>query len=251
MELQSLVRDVMARFMRKQGNTDDGILQIKVEDAWAVDILCDLPNFPEFRIRTLSDNDVPALQDFGARLGPQSKDLFCPYPWDDPAALQAAFEQAVEQAAAQIDASYLMEIADCDTIGHFFLWKAGGNPHSQRYQLQVPELGVAIADEYQGRGLGRLAVQLLQAVARTQHADAIELTTAQTNEAGWRVYQRCGFEYTGIINIPLGVNVTAAALGEAKAANYRPERQMVYLIEEARRQTVLDYLAANRALADR
>ena len=53
-------------------------------------------------------------------------------------------------------------------MGHFFLWKAGGNPVSQAAGVEVPELGVAIADRYHHRGLGGLSVRLLLAVARCQ-----------------------------------------------------------------------------------
>jgi len=146
----------------------------------------------------------------------------------------------------RIDASYLIEGVGDEVIGHFFLWKAGGNPHSQQYQVQVPELGVAIVDEFQGRGLGSLSVRILNAVARDLRADAIELTTALNNEAGWNTYQSCGYQYTGIINNPLGVDVTAVFSGEVQATRYKPERQMVCVLNEKKRHDVMDYLAMKR-----
>lgn len=245
MHLRDALHDVMAEFLRRQGQAEGGVCRVEVKDCWTFRILCDLPWFPGLCIRSLNGDDVPALQNFSARLGAASRNLFCPYPWDDPAALPAALRKAVEHSVERTDASYLME-GPHDVIGHFFLWKAGGNPHSRRYHVQVPELGVAIADEFQGKGLGNLAVRILQLAARALHADAIELTTAPTNEAGWNTYQRCGFQHTGTINNPLEVDVTAAVAGEVQAEKYRQERQMVYVINEEKRGLVLNYLAATR-----
>lgn len=245
MALSEELQDVMDEFVRRQGKTESGAFEVAVEDCWTFSILCDLPQLPGLRIRSLTCDDVPALQNFGARLGPVSREMFCPYPWDDPSALRRALQEAVEHAVERVDASYVMEDARHDVIAHFFLWKAGGNPHSIRYQIQVPELGVAVADQLQGRGLGGLAVHILQAAARALDADAIELTTALTNEAGWNIYQKRGFEYIGIINNPLEVDVTAAA-GEAQAVKYRQERQMMYVINEGKRDRVLAYLLAKR-----
>jgi RimJ/RimL family protein N-acetyltransferase len=140
-------------------------------------------------------------------------------------------------------------MAGSGPVAHFFLWKAGGNPHSWQYRLQVPELGVAVADECQARGLGSLAVRILQAVAGDLGADAIELTTAMTNKGGWTTYRRCGFEYVGMIRIPLGVDVTAALAGEVHASRFREERQMVYVLRKDRREQVLDYLRLKRESA--
>jgi ribosomal protein S18 acetylase RimI-like enzyme len=249
MALSEELQDVMGEFVRKQGLAESGMLEIAVEDCWTVSILCDLSQLPGLRIRSLTCDDVPALQSFGARLGALSREMFCPYPWDDPSALRRALQDAVEHAVERVDASYVMEDARHDVIAHFFLWKAGGNPHSIRHQIQVPELGVAVADQFQGRGLGSLAVHILQAVARALNADAIELTTALTNEAGRNIYQKRGFEYIGIINNPLEVDVTAAATGEAQALKYRQERQMVYVINEGKRDRVLAYLLAKREAA--
>ncbi|MCP4165099.1 MAG: GNAT family N-acetyltransferase [Chloroflexi bacterium] len=249
MKLSESLHDVMTEFFCRQDQAEGGALHIEVEDPWTFSILCDLPQFPRLCIRSVNSGDVPALHELGVRLGPVSKDFFGPYPWEDPAALPQALQTAVEHAVERIDASYLIEGVGDEVIGYFFLWKAGGNPHSQRYQVQIPELGVAIADEFQGKGLGSLSVRILNAVGRDLCADAIELTTALNNEAGWNTYRSCGYQYTGIINNPLGVDVTAAFAGEVQAASYQPERQMVYVLNEKKRHDVMDYLAMKREAA--
>ncbi len=249
MTLGTALHEIMQKFVSKQAPHQTATCEIAADNGWALKIACDLTGLPGLCIRSLSDGDAPLLQVFGTKLGPVSKDLFCPYPWHEPNALPGAFQEAVRKTTARVDASYVIESAHHGVIGHFFLWKAGGNPHSRPYQIEVPELGVAIADDCQGRGLGGLSVRILQAVARDLRADAIELTTAFGNQAGWNTYRQCGFEYLGDINTPLGVDVTAALAGGVAAASYRVERQMAYVIREENRERVLSYLAEKRKTA--
>lgn len=244
--LIAALNGIMGEFVRRRSQHEPASFEIAADNCWELKITCALPELPGLCIRSLQDGDVPRLQEFGAKLGTVSKDLFCPYPWNDTEALPVAFQKAVQNATARVDASYLMESASHGAIGHFFLWKAGGNPHSRKHQVEIPELGVAIADDFQGKSLGWLAVSILQAVAQALHADAIELTTAFGNDAGWNVYRRCGFQHIGDINTPLGVDVTATLSGGVSATSSRLERQMVYVINEGKRERVLSYLETKR-----
>ena len=214
---------------------------------WQVDARFRLPN-GAYRIRNLGAGDEVALSAFGRQLGGHAREMFCPYPWADPAACERAFQAAVAQSVQRVDASYILE-HDGNPFGHFFLWKAGGNPVSQRAGLEIPELGVALGDAYVGKGFGSLAVRVLQAVARAAGADAVELTTADANDAGWQVYRGAGFEYVGMLRIPLDVDVTAAELGHVAATRFRTERQMVCVLNPVRRDAVLRFLAAKRGEA--
>jgi ribosomal protein S18 acetylase RimI-like enzyme len=240
------VTQALADFVTRSGSAG-GAVTVSAPDIWHVDARFRLAD-GRYRVRNLAAGDEAALAAFGRQLGARARDLFSPYPWDDETRCRAAFTQAVAQSVRRIDAAYLLE-HEGNPIGHFFLWRAAGNPLSQRVGLEVPELGVAVADACQGRGFGSLAVRLLQAVAKVAGADAIELTTAADNEAGWRVYQRAGFDYTGMLKTPLDVDVTAAQLGLVAATRFRLERQMVWLASPARREAVLKYLAAKRAEA--
>lgn len=247
--LNTALNEIMGEFVRRRGHNETATFDITADNCWELRIAGDLAELPDLCIRSLQDSDAPLLQEFSAKLGPISKELFCPYPWDNPLALTDALKKAVQNARTRIDASYLIESASHGAIGHFFLWKAGGNPHSQQYQLEVPELGVAIADNFQGKSLGWLSVCILQAVARNLHADAIELTTAFDNDVGWNTYRRCGFQHIGEINIPLGVDVTAALTDVVAATKYRLERQMVYVINEENKERTLSYLKTKRKTA--
>ncbi len=204
-----------------------------------------LPGMGDYTLRSLRAEDVRALQAFGRRLSPGSKRFFSPYPWADELALGRAFAHAIRQSTTRVDVSYLL-FHGTRPAGHFFLWKATHNPLSQRFDVQIPELGIAIADAYQGQGLGRLGVQFLKGVAEELGADAIELSTAQENNAGCRTYLSAGYEQTGLIRIPLDVDVTAALAGEVTAARWRDERQMVLVLRPAKRAAVLTFLEYER-----
>lgn len=196
-------------------------------------------------IRSLKRRDLQKLLNFRDKLSPRSRALFCPYPWGDEATLEKALREAIDRSVGRIDASYLVLSRD-EPVGHFFLWKAGGNPASKAMGVEVPELGVGIADRLHGRGLGSLCVRVLQAIATSARADAIELTTALDNAAGWGAYLGAGFRHLGNIRNPLEVDVTAVDEGRASPRKFREERQMVYIINRAKEKAVLGYLSAKR-----
>ena len=57
-----------------------------------------------------------------------------------------------------------------------------------------PELGVAVADDLHGKGLGTAVVCVLVGLAKALGKSGVELTTMKGNDAAFRCYQRCGFE---------------------------------------------------------
>lgn len=243
-EVERLVRE----YANARAQSPSIELSLAGADCWTIDCTFVTATGEQFRIRNLADGDVALLRQFGQTLGPLSKDFFCPYPWIDEAQLNSAFAAAIRQSLRRIDLSFLM-LRDGLPIAHFFLWKAGGNPHSAAYGLQVPELGVAVSDLWHRKGLGELSVRLLLTMARSLGADAVELTTALTNASGWNTYIKTGFEYVGDMRVPLDVDVTAATLGLVQATRYREERQMVCILNQERRKQVLEYLAVKRRAA--
>lgn len=216
-------------------------IAIQAADAWNTDITF----ADDLRIRNLQDGDVPRLFEFMDGLEPSARDLFAPYPWNEPDKLTPAFQTAIRNGVARVDAMYLLLHQD-RAVGHFFLWKAGGNPHSRAHGVEVPELGIALAQSHRGQGLGTLAVRFLLAVATSLNADGVELTTAFINESGWETYRRCSFEYVGDIECALDVDVTATFTGEAVAKRFRRERQMIHILHPAQRESILRYLAIKR-----
>ena len=156
-----------------------------------------------------------AIHEFGSQLGPRSKWLFCPYAWADSTLLDEQFARAIQRAADRIDASYLLT-EQAKPIGHFWLAGVGEAADASRPELRVPELGIGIADAYHGRGLGGLAVRLLQAVGRDLGVDAIELTTHPENIAGYHTYLGAGFEQVGMLRIDAPASPDADRCGRSR-----------------------------------
>ena len=223
-------------------------LSVKTVNPWDMDIsFLSGAGGSALVIRNITKDDIVLLESFKHELSDRSRELFCPYPWDDPAKLREALTAAAKKSIEFNDVSFVI-LLNSKPIGHFFLWGAGGNSHSLRYGVDIPELGVAIADSYQGKGLGLLAVRILQEVAEILKKDAIELTTALSNDGGWSIYHKAGFVYTGNIVNPLEVDVTLVSAGQVLAEKYREERQMVYVIDYQKQKEIMNYLKLKREL---
>lgn len=247
-EIESIFSKLIRDWLKKQKITipeDEDFISIEIPTDG--EIVVRVKNFlgEPLEIRSLQEGDTQLLERFGEGLSDRSKDLFAPYPWGDKKNLERALQAAIEKSVNGVDAGFVVTHGN-EPVGHFFLWHAGGNEHSKNYGVDIPELGVAVTDPYQGRKLGLLSVTMLQELARGLNKDAVELTTALSNDSGWNLYLHSGFEYIGLIRNPLEVDVVEAAHGHAQATRFREERQMVYIINGEKRDTILRYLEEKR-----
>lgn len=243
MKLEEELNKILSEFQAKRPNLS--AVKISAPDAWNIRINMTEAGDIKYQIRNLRENDLPELLRFRNQLSQRSRDLFCPYPWNDKKKLEQSLGEGIQKAVNKIDASFLT-FRQGEPIGHFFLWKAGGNPYSQKYGLEIPELGVAVADAYQGRGWGLLQVRILLAIAEHLNRDAVELTTSLSNDAGWQTYLKAGFKYLGIIKNPLEIDVTEAVNNQRPKINWREERQMVFIVNQEKRAAILNYLDSKR-----
>ena len=243
-KIRSLIFDYA---VRKTGAAPD-VITLRVTDPWDVLISFGLPGRGLYEIRNVRADDLETFRAFSDGLSAASREAFRPYPWDSQDRLLPALRLAISQAVGRVDACYLMFREACP-VGEFFLWKAGGNPDSRVYGVEVPELGIGLADAYHGRGLGGLCTRLLTIVAEHLKADGIELTTALDNEPGFHTYLNAGYECVGDIVNPLEADVTAVLGEQATAARWRVERQMIHVLNQSRRADVLAYLAEKRSLS--
>jgi phosphinothricin acetyltransferase len=62
----------------------------------------------------------------------------------------------------------------------------------------VVDFSVYVAREQRGRGVGRLLMQALEQRARGIGFHKMVLAAFPSNEAGMRLYERCGFERVGV-----------------------------------------------------
>jgi RimJ/RimL family protein N-acetyltransferase len=244
---------VIAAYAARHAGGRVDFCEVRSADPWQLDVSFAVDGSEPYTMRSLRAGDVPLLQEFGAALSERSKYFFAPYPWADEAALEPAFAEVIRRTEQRIDAYYMLcqrdGLAGGRPAGQFFLWKAGHNPLSAPYGVAVPEVGIAMVDAYQGRGLGRLCMQVLRVVGEALDADALELSTALDNEPGYRTYLSCGYEQVGLIRIPLDVDVTVALAGEVAVTRWRDERQMIYVLKQDSRPAVLDFLAYERDAA--
>ena len=72
--------------------------------------------------------------------------------------------------------------------GYVFAWDMGTG---------VPTLGIAVRDEYKGKGLGRLLIGHLVKYLKENNYGGVMLTTSFANVRGQSLYTRMGFEHIG------------------------------------------------------
>ena len=73
--------------------------------------------------------------------------------------------------------------------GYVFLWDINTG---------VPWLGIAVAEDYKGKGLGRKLLDIAHKYARDHGKGAVMLTTHVANLRAQALYERYGYERIGI-----------------------------------------------------
>ena len=146
---------------------------------------------PSFRIHRLQVTDATSLAAFYNRLSQESKRTFRPIgPITIP---EKCAEIAVdnvnnEERAQKYD---LIAVYDGEIIGWAFIWDLS----------TIPTLGLAIADGYHKKGVGKHLMTHVMDWARNQELREVHLTVIQDNVVAWKLYQKQGFvksgEFTG------------------------------------------------------
>ena len=82
-------------------------------------------------------------------------------------------------------------VAQCgnEIAGHLFIWDT---------DTAVPWLGIAVRDDFQGRGVGTYMLSSLFSLLETEGFGGLMLRTAVDNTAAQRLYEKCGFERLGV-----------------------------------------------------
>ena len=77
----------------------------------------------------------------------------------------------------------------CGTVaGHLFIWDVN---------RRVPWLGIAVRDDFQGRGIGGFMLTSLFALLEARGYGGVLLRTARENVPAQRLYEKYGFERLG------------------------------------------------------
>jgi len=197
-------------------------------------------------VRAIAEGDELMLCEFGRRgLSDESRKTFAPYTFDSDG-LTAEYTASIANSIRRRDLHVLATDFDPScldgerVVAHAFLWAVSD---------EIPELGLAVADAWQGRGIGRAMLSLLERAARVLGKPAIELTTMQGNQRARAAYLAAGYKDLGLIRTSLGCDATAAFEGKATPTGFAVEHHMALLLDEAASDRVLATLAAKRARA--
>jgi len=153
----------------------------------ALDLLCEAHDGPRCdrpQPDTLGPDDAVRLQRFYNELSPRSRWLFRPLGWN---ASYDACAQACANAAAGKRYDVVLRTGE-RIVGWAFL---------VQMEAAVPHLGICVAEEWAGRGLGRTLMQALIAEATARGKEGIALIHVKQNEAAGGLYRKLGFEVTG------------------------------------------------------
>jgi len=144
-------------------------------------------NIDELEIRQMQMGDRPMVEAFFAQMGEESTSFFNrghgnenrTLAWFDGKKPDHIFWIAI---AKRDDGSE--EIA-----GYVFIWDKDS---------KIPWLGIAVAEKWKGRHLGRRLIAAVREHCESVGCGGILLTTAQHNFRGQGLYEHCGFERLGV-----------------------------------------------------
>ena len=137
-------------------------------------------------IRRMKAEDRPLVEKFFAQMGEESASFFNRGHGNENRTLKFCDGQLPD---------HVFWIAEAQTesgpaiAGLVFIWDKDS---------KIPWLGIAVAEEWKGRHLGRRLIAAVREHCEGRGCGGILLTTAQTNFRGQGLYERCGFERLGV-----------------------------------------------------
>lgn len=132
---------------------------------------------PMFTLRPLGAADAPLLEDFFAALSPESRALFNRRDYNKRGVLRACTRPDPAR-------EYYLAEADGLLLGYVFFLDA---------DTGVPELGVCVRDDFQGRGIGRALCEFAIETAKERGKGGLMLTTHVANLRAQVLYESLGF----------------------------------------------------------
>ncbi|QGQ98048.1 N-acetyltransferase [Paenibacillus psychroresistens] len=141
----------------------------------------------DITIQPFTNQDSNMVYAFFQRLSTETRTAFRPHPFTEETAKQLAGEDVANVETKRFAASLRIDNQDV-MIGYFFFWD---------WHTGVPSFGIAVADSYQGMGLGWIMTSYALEFARSHGKGGVMLTTDRTNIRGQALYKKCGFEIIG------------------------------------------------------
>jgi aminoglycoside 6'-N-acetyltransferase len=175
---------------------------------------------PDFTIRPATPDDEPALVglEHESAIHHAAVD---PKRWrvPDPEAI-AAYRR--KRQAADPDGASLVAVADGRVIGMVELLRRGGvpDPGAARTPNPAVDIGLSVAEDWRGRGVGTALMAAAEAWARAHGATRMILDLAAANDGARRLYDRLGYEVHGLL---MDKPLDATAAEEVTQARTRGE----------------------------
>lgn len=136
----------------------------------------------DIAIRPFASADRQLVTDFFDQMGGETRAFFNRDDGNRHTAMQF-----FDGAGAQDTVRFLAE-AQGRMAGYVFLWDMNKG---------VPWLGIAVAEDWKGRHLGRRLIEHAHAYARAAGKGGVLLTTGVANLRGQGLYERMGYERLG------------------------------------------------------
>ena len=137
---------------------------------------------PAYTLRPITEADAPLFDTFFSALGPESRALFNRRDYNKRRALRAC-------KTPDEKSEYYVAEGQGRILGYVFLLEADSG---------VPELGLCVRDDCQGRGLGRALCAFAIATAKARGKGGLVLTTHTANLRAQVLYESLGFTCQGL-----------------------------------------------------
>jgi len=147
-----------------------------------------LTEISKHAIREFSIGDRDLVVEFFRQMGGESRSFFNRGDGNKNNALSYFDKNGEEPNAIRFLSSVKDENGKEIMTGYVFAWDM---------ETGVPTLGIAVREEYKGRGLGRLLIKHLTDYLKEKNYGGVLLTTSFANVRGQSLYTRMGFVHIG------------------------------------------------------
>jgi len=163
---------------------------IEIKDSMAERFSLEKGEVGRLSVERLDVEDAPALFDFYFQgLSEESRNLFPPYPlFSPPLSSVEELSNRIREWKKEDDWTFLKLTQEEQIIGVCLL---------KRYKTERPRSGLAVREEFQGRGLGFLLQTIVNEQARLLRLERLYASVAPDNIASLRIHEKCGFKKTG------------------------------------------------------
>ena len=167
------------------------VLNVEIRDCIIENASFETKGAERLVLERLVVDDAEALFDFYFNgLSEKSREFFPPYPLFSPPVC-SAMELAGRIADWQREDDWtVLKLVD----------KAGqiiGIGLLKRFKTERPVSGLAVKEEFQGKGLGFIIQKVITEQARLLKLKHLYVTLAEENVASFNLHKKCGFEPTG------------------------------------------------------